>query len=488
MSSIMDSKHSISNILDFYKKSSEIPESAMGMISGNIKKIDTNGDNFISYRELNQYKPKNNDENEKKWLLYNWNYLSPSNESNGLKQLPVNTCPINHPLKKEQSRRLALIIDSPLTLNPKFEINNNNKVDPGEITVNHASMHEMAIKLDSPCIKTEHLNQSGPLPDNIVNRIKQVSEENPDKPIVVSSSVALRKLKIEEKDLKSLLPKDFESKNNLSPSSINASNYFKEPYRSGIIEEFQRKLVTGDENLIEAGIELVEALSIVDILNAHPSGGKYVTSVGNDDDKVNLIRLVEGVKTIGSQGEDGKLKPYNSKLSATAEYIAPDEVRIGAKRNKYNQITYLQYKNNDPENSNTVEVPVVDTKLGNSFIGRDFNSVPKASESDLTTLTQLHKLLKEQTSTQTELTLEDLKIRNEINRKYATVKNKLIVGPTKLQSYEVYYDDTTQKYEAVIKNYRIDKEGQLYQYYEGSSFAKPMDEIFNDLEAQKTVK
>jgi hypothetical protein len=484
----MDSKHSISNILDFYKKSSEIPESAMGMISGNIKKIDTNGDNFISYRELNQYKPKNNDENEKKWLLYNWNYLSPSNESNGLKQLPVNTCPINHPLKKEQSRRLALIIDSPLTLNPKFEINNNNKVDPGEITVNHASMHEMAIKLDSPCIKTEHLNQSGPLPDNIVNRIKQVSEENPDKPIVVSSSVALRKLKIEEKDLKSLLPKDFESKNNLSPSSINASNYFKEPYRSGIIEEFQRKLVTGDENLIEAGIELVEALSIVDILNAHPSGGKYVTSVGNDDDKVNLIRLVEGVKTIGSQGEDGKLKPYNSKLSATAEYIAPDEVRIGAKRNKYNQITYLQYKNNDPENSNTVEVPVVDTKLGNSFIGRDFNSVPKASESDLTTLTQLHKLLKEQTSTQTELTLEDLKIRNEINRKYATVKNKLIVGPTKLQSYEVYYDDTTQKYEAVIKNYRIDKEGQLYQYYEGSSFAKPMDEIFNDLEAQKTVK
>jgi hypothetical protein len=485
----MDSKHSISNILDFYKKSSEIPESAMGMISGNIKKIDTNGDNFISYRELNQYKPKNNDENEKKWLLYNWNYLSPSNESNGLKQLPVNTCPINHPLKKEQSRRLALIIDSPLTLNPKFEINNNNKVDPGEITVNHASMHEMAIKLDSPCIKTEHLNQSGPLPDNIVNRIKQVSEENPDKPIVVSSSVALRKLKIEEKDLKSLLPKDFESKNNLSPSSINASNYFKEPYRSGIIEEFQRKLVTGDENLIEAGIELVEALSIVDILNAHPSGGKYVTSVGNDDDKVNLIRLVEGVKTIGSQGEDGKLKPYNSKLSATAEYIAPDEVRIGAKRNKYNQITYLQYKNNDPENSNTVEVPVVDTKLGNSFIGRDFNSVPKASESDLTTLTQLHKLLKEQTSTQTELTLEDLKIRNEIGRKYSTVKSKLFVGPsTELQSYEIHYDDTTQKYEAVIKNYRIDKQGQLYQYYQGSSFAKPINQIFNDLEAQKTVK
>jgi hypothetical protein len=484
----MDSKHSISNILDFYKKSMKIPESAMGMISGNIKKIDTNGDNFISYRELNQYKPKNNDENEKKWLLYNWNYLSPSNESNGLKQLPVNTCPINHPLKKEQSRRLALIIDSPLTLNPKFEINNNNKVDPGEITVNHASLHEMAIKLDSPCIKTEHLNQSGPLPDNIVNRIKQVSEENPDKPIVVSSSVALRKLKIEEKDLKSLLPKDFESKNNLSPSSINASNYFKEPYRSGIIEEFQRKLVTGDENLIEAGIELVEALSIVDILNAHPSGGKYVTSVGNDDDKVNLIRLVEGVKTIGSQGEDGKLKDYNGQISGTAEYLAPDEVRIGAKRNKYNQITYLQYKNNDPKNLNTVEVPVVDNKLGDSFLGRDFNSVPKASESDLTTLTQLHKLLKEQKSTQTELTSEDLKIRNEINRKYATVKNKLIVGPTKLQSYEVYYDDTTQKYEAVIKNYRIDKEGQLYQYYEGSSFAKPMDEIFNDLEAQKTVK
>jgi hypothetical protein len=135
-----------------------------------------------------------------------------------------------------------------------------------------------------------------------------------------------------------------------------------------------------------------------------------------------------------------------------------------------------------------VEVPVVDNKLGDSFLGRDFNSVPKASESDLTTLTQLHKLLKEQKSTQTELTSEDLKIRNEINRKYATVKNKLIVGPTKLQSYEVYYDDTTQKYEAVIKNYRIDKEGQLYQYYEGSSFAKPMDEIFNDLEAQKTVK
>jgi hypothetical protein len=35
----MDSKHSISNILDFYKKSSEIPESVMGMISENIKKL-----------------------------------------------------------------------------------------------------------------------------------------------------------------------------------------------------------------------------------------------------------------------------------------------------------------------------------------------------------------------------------------------------------------------------------------------------------------
>jgi hypothetical protein len=482
----MDSKHSISNILDFYKKSIKIPESLVPMISENLKKFDTNGDNFISYKELNQY--KNDKDPMEKFLRYSWNYLSPSDESNGLKQLPVNTCPINHPLKKEQSRRLALIIDSPLTLNPKFEINNNNKVDPGEITVNHASMHEMAIKLDSPCIKTEHLNKTGPLADNIVNRIKQVSEENPDKPIVVSSSTADRRLLIEEKDLKSLLPKDFESKNNLSPSSINASNYFKEPYGSAILEEFKRKLMTGDENIMMAGKELIQALAIVDILKAHPSGGEYVTAIGNRDDEVDLIRLVEGIKTIGSQGEDGKLKDYNGQISGTAEYIAPDEVRIGAKRNKYNQITYLQYKNNDPKNLNTVEVPVVDNKLGDSFLGRDFNSVPKATESDLTTLTQLQKLLKEQKSTQTELTSEDLKIRNEINRKYATVKNKLIVGPTKLQSYEVYYDDTTQKYEAVIKNYRIDKEGQLYQYYEGSSFAKPINQIFNDLEAQKTVK
>jgi hypothetical protein len=483
----MDSKHSISNILDFYKKSIKISESVMGMISENLKKIDTNGDNFISYRELNQYKPTN-DENQKKWLLDFWNYLSPSNESNGLKQLPVNTCPINHPDKEDQSKRIVLIIDTALRLNRQFEINNNNKVDPGEITPNHALKHEMAIKLDSPCVKTEHLNKFGPLPDNIVDRIKKISEENPDKPIIVSSSVASYALLIKENDLKSLLPEDFESKNNLSPSSINASNYFKEPYRSAILEEFKRKLVTGDENLIEAGIELVEALAIVDILNAHPSGGKYVTSVGNNDNEVNLIRLVEGIKTIGSQGEDGKLKDYNRKLSATAEYTAPDEVRIGAEINKYNQITYLQYTNNDPDNLNTVEVPVVDNKLGDSFLGRDFNSVPKATESDLTTLTQLEKLLKEQKSTGTGLTLEDLKIRNEIGRKYSTVKNKLIVGPTKLQSYELYYDDSKQKYEAVIKNYRIDKQGQLYQYYQGSSFAKPINQIFNDLEAQKTVK
>lgn len=487
MSSIMDSKHSISNILDFYKKSKKIPESLVPMISENIKIIDTNGDNFISYSELNQYKPRNNGENEKKWLLDNWNYLSPSDESNGLKQLPVNTCPINHPDKEDQSKRIVLIIDTALRLNRQFEINNNDKVDPGEITTSHASLHEMAIKLDSPCIKTEHLNQFGPLPDNIVSRIKQVSEENPDKPIIVSSSVASYALLIKENDLKSLLPEDFESKNNLSPSSINASNYFKEPYRSAILEEFKRKLVTGDKNLIEAGIELVEALAIVDILNAHPSGGKYVTSVGNNDDEVNLIRLA-GVKTIGSQGEDGKLKDYNSRISATAEYKAPDEVRISAERHN-NQINYVIYTNNDPKNLNKVKVPVVDTKLGNSFIGRDFNSVPKASESDLTTLIELQKLLKEQTSTQTELTLEDLKIRNEISRKYSTVKSKLFVGPSnELQSYEIHYDDSTQKYEAVIKNYRIDKQGQLYQYYEGSSFAKPMDQIFNDLEAQKTVK
>ena len=484
----MDSKHSISNILDFYKKSIKIPESLVPMISENIKKIDTNGDNFISYRELNQYKPTN-DENQKKWLLDFWNYLSPSNESNGLKQLPVNTCPINHPDKEDQSKRIVLIIDTALRLNRQFEINNNDKVDPGEITTSHASLHEMAIKLDSPCIKTEHLNQFGPLPDNIVSRIKQVSEENPDKPIIVSSSVASYALLIKENDLKSLLPEDFKSKNNLSPSSINASNYFKEPYRSAILEEFKRKLVTGDENLIEAGIELVEALAIVDILNAHPSGGKYVTSVGNNDNEVNLIRLVEGIKTIGSQGEDGKLKDYNSQISGTAEYTAPDEVRIGAKRNKYNQITYLQYTNNDPKNLNTVEVPVVDNKLGDSFLGRDFNSIPKASKSDLATLTQLEKLLKEQKSTGAGLTLEDLKIRNEIGRKYSTVKSKLFVGPSKeLQSYELYYDDSKQKYEAVIKNYRIDKQGQLYQYYKGSSFAKPLNKIFNDLEAQKTVK
>jgi|694.fasta_scaffold00042_105 hypothetical protein len=482
----MDSKHSISNILDFYKKSSEIPESVMGMISENIKKIDTNGDNFISYRELNQYEPTNG--SEKKLLLDNWNYLSPSDESDGLQQLPIDTCPINHPLKKEQSKRLALIIDSPLTLNPKNEINVNNKIDPGEITVNHASLHEMAIKLDSPCIKTKHLNKTGPLADDIVNQIKKISEENPDKPLVVSSSVGSSALVIKEKDLKSLLPEDFESKNNLSPSSINASNYFKEPYRSGILEEFQRKLVTGNENLIETGQELIQALAIVDILNAHPSGGKYVTAIGNRDDEVDLIRLVEGIKTISSRAEDGKLKPYNSKLSQTAEYVDADEIWISAERNKYDQIIYIRYTNNDPKNLNTVEVPVVDNKLGDSFLGRDFNSVPKASESDLTTLTELEKLIKKQKSTPTELTLEDLKIRNEINRKYATVKNKLIVGPSKLQSYEVYYDDTTQKYEAVIKNYRIDKQGQLYQYYEGSSFAKPMNQIFNDLEAQKNMK
>jgi len=487
MSSIMDSKHSISNILDFYKKSIKIPESGADIISENLKKIDTNGDNFISYRELNQYKPTN-DENQKKWLLDFWNYLSPSNESNGLKQLPVNTCPINHPDKEDQSKRIVLIIDTALRLNRQFEINNNNKVDPGEITPNHALKHEMAIKLDSPCVKTEHLNKFGPLPDNIVDRIKKISEENPDKPIIVSSSVASYALLIKENDLKSLLPEDFESKNNLSSSSINASNYFKEPYRSAILEEFKRKLVTGDENLIEAGIELVEALAIVDILNAHPSGGKYVTSVGNNDNEVNLIRLVEGIKTIGSQGEDGKLKDYNHKLSATAEYTAPDEIRISAERHN-NQINYVIYTNNDPNNLNKVKVPVVDTKLGNSFIGRDFNSVPKASESDLTTLTQLEKLLKEQKSTGAELTLEDLKIHNEIGRKYSTVKSKLFVGPSnELQSYEIHYDDTTQKYEAVIKNYRIDKQGQLYQYYDGSSFAKPINQIFNDLEAQKNVK
>ena len=57
-----------------------------------------------------------------------------------------------------------------------------------------------------------------------------------------------------------------------------------------------------------------------------------------------------------------------------------------------------------------------------------------------------------------------------------------------LQSYEIHYDDTTQKYEAVIKNYRIDKQGQLYQYYQGSSFAKPINQIFNDLKAQKNMK
>lgn len=485
MSSIMDSKHSISNILDFYKKSIKIPESGADIISENLKKIDTNGDNFISYRELNQYKPRNNDENEKKWLLYNWNYLSPSDESNSLKQLPVDTCPPNHPKREEQSKRLVLIIDAPLRLEPQSEININNKVDPGEIP-SHAGLHETAIKLDSPCVKTEHLNKFGPLPGNIVDRIKKISEENPDKPIVVSSSVASYALLIKENDLNSLLPEDFESKNNLSPSSINASNYFKEPYRSAILEEFKRKLVTGDE--IEAGIELVEALAIVDILKSHPSGGKYVTSVGNNDNEVNLIRLVEGIKTIGSQGEDGKLKDYNSRISATAEYKAPDEVRISAERHN-NQINYVIYTNNDPKNLNKVKVPVVDTKLGNSFIGRDFNSVPKATKSDLTTLTELEKLLKEQKSTGAELTLEDLKIRNEISRKYSTVKSKLIVGPNKeLQSYEVHYDDTAQKYEAVIKNYRIDKQGQLYQYYEGSSFAKPLNKIFNDLEAQKTVK
>ncbi|NBV99062.1 MAG: hypothetical protein EBR67_06065 [Proteobacteria bacterium] len=135
-----------------------------------------------------------------------------------------------------------------------------------------------------------------------------------------------------------------------------------------------------------------------------------------------------------------------------------------------------------------MEVPVVDNKLGDSFLGRDFNSVPKATESDLTTLTQLEKLLKEQKSTRAELTLEDLKIHNEIGRKYSTVKNKLFVERSMLQSYELYYDDSKQKYEAVIKNYRIDKQGQLYQYYEGSSFAKPLNQIFNDLEAQKNVK
>lgn len=480
---VIDSKHPITNILNFYKKFIKLPESLVPMISENLKTIDTNGDNFISYKELNQY--KNDNDPMKKALLDFWNYLSPPDESNGLQQLPVDTCPINYPLKKGQSKRLALIIDSPLILDPQSEININNKVDPGEITVNHASLHEMAIKLDSPCIKTEHLNQSGPLADNIVNRIKKVSEKNPDKPIVVSSSVILRKLSIEEKDLKSLLPKDFESKNNLSPSSINASNYFKEPYRSAIIEEFRNKLMNGDETLIEPGEELIKTLNIVDILKAHPAGGKYVTSIGNDDDKVNLIRLVEGIETIGSQGEDGKLKPYNSKLSATAEYTAPDEVRIGAKRNKYNQITYLRYTNNDPKNLNTVEVPVVDNKLNDSLLGRDFNSIPKANESDLATLTQLEKLLEEQKSTRTELTLEDLKIRNEISRKYSTVKNKLIVGPTKLQSYEVYYDDDEQKYKAVIKNYRIDEQNRLYQYYEGSSFAKPINQIFNNLEAQK---
>jgi hypothetical protein len=486
MSSIIDSKHSISNILNFYKKTVEIPESVLDIISENLKKIDTNGDNFISYKELNQYKPTNG--SEKKRLLDNWNYLSPSDESNDLKQLPVDTCPINHPLKEKQSKRLALIIDGPLTLNPQFEINNNNKVDPGEITVNHASLHEMAIKLDSPCIKTEHLNQSGPLADDIVNQIKKISEENPDKPIVVSSSVGSSALVIKEKNLKSLLPKDFESKNNLSPSSINASNYFKEPYRSAIIQEFQRKLTTGDKNLMETGIELIQALAIVNILRAHPSGGEYIIAISNRDDEVDLIRLVEGVKTIGSRGEDGELKDYNPKISGTAEYTAPDEVRIGAKRNKYNRITYLQYRNNDPKNLNMVEVPVLGTNLNDSFLGRDFSAIPKATESDLRTLMELDKLLKKQSSTLTNLTPEDLQIRSEIARKYSTVKNKLIVGPSKLQSYELYYDDTTQKYESVIKNYRIDKQGQLYQYYEGSSFAKPMSQIFNDLEAQKTVK
>jgi hypothetical protein len=269
----------------------------------------------------------------------------------------------------------------------------------------------MAIKLDSPCIKTVHLNLSGPLPDNIVNRIKKISEENPDKPIVVSSSFPFRKLLIKEKDLKSLLPEDFESKNNLSPSSINASNYFKEPYRSAIIQEFQRKLTAGDENLMEIGIELIQALAIVDILRAHPSGGEYVISVGNDDDEVNLIRLA-GVKTIGSRDENGELKDYNRQISSTAEYTAPDEVRISAKRNNNNQITYLQYTNNDPENSNMVEVPVLGTNLNDSFVGRDFSSIPKATESDRTTFMELDKLLDKQSSTLTNLTPEDLQIRN----------------------------------------------------------------------------
>ena len=287
----VNSTHSIDSVMSYITANHPIGDKQS--VLADLKIADKDQDGFLSFKESQPYFKESS-----KYPSFfanpsdHWSHVSPwISEHN-----PFTIVPIDYKHQQNPSKKIVLIIDGEgLDASPRFDIDGDYKIDEFEFIRNHSMAHSHKVKLSVPDAEliflTDRPENSYNKPELILEKIKKVLADNPNTPIVVSSSAAISSQDISESELYKLVPE------------ASKENYHQEPYRTKILETLKRN----DQPLYE---RLMHYQAIVETLG---SNGVFITAIGNNN-LINLAKLV-GVKLVAATDEEGNPKPFNANVA-----------------------------------------------------------------------------------------------------------------------------------------------------------------------------
>ena len=175
-------------------------------------------------------------------------------------------------------------------------------------------------------------------------------------------------------------------------------------------------------------------------------------------------------------------------VANTADYKAFDEVRVLPICDEAKEIIGLDY-----DFDKKVDAPISRKDLGTSFIGKHLSDLELAdSEAIAKTRSYLRKisLLRMGEVKRDDLAAHSIKLTDYLKNTIFTEKqyyDELIEDETTEPRDDVFYQfcPSTDFARYSVRRYRQPENETLYLFYEGSSFAKPIKEIFDDLKSTK---
>ncbi|NQY80900.1 MAG: hypothetical protein HRT47_11365 [Candidatus Caenarcaniphilales bacterium] len=273
-------------------------------------------------------------------------------------------------LNNPEKRPLVLIIDSnPYKINEDFEINPNGIQDSYEILPNHSGFHALSVLNKEPCSELKHLNaefegmeKKVEYNQKIIEKIRKFVEDNPGRPIIISSSILNANNLVTAKELDALSP------------GANIDNFTKSPHREIILEKL-KEIDLDHENGEVPSFAYMDIMLFTRIKEEFGDAVQIMMSIG-DGTKINLHGLNPETYLVGSESD--QKKPYSSQ----AQYTAKGKINISAiKDPETNKVIGFDF--NQDGKADTL-VPEGDS--ANTLIGKEFSKQLLITDQELSWL------------------------------------------------------------------------------------------------------